>query len=86
MEFADYLSRHPNSLPTGENMNENHVINTLPTVQYTLHTAHRKSTNHRTQKTDRLLIHIEIINKNNFRHTHLINLIKIQKLTYKKVL
>ena len=32
MGFADYLSRHPNSPPTGENMNENHVINIITYV------------------------------------------------------
>ena len=44
MGFADYLSRHPISPPTGENMNENHVINTLTAVKYALHTKHRKLT------------------------------------------
>ena len=33
MGFADYLSRHPNSPPTGENMNENHVINIITALK-----------------------------------------------------
>ena len=32
MGFADYLSRHPNSPPTGKNMNKNHVINIVTAV------------------------------------------------------
>ena len=54
MRFADYLSRHSNSPPTGENMNENHVRNTLTAVQYRLHTAHRKLTNHKARNTNTL--------------------------------
>ena len=38
MSFVDYLSRHPNSQPTDENIDENHVLNTL-------NTTHRKLTN-----------------------------------------
>ena len=45
MGFADYLSRHPNSPPTGENMNENHVINIITSLKYALATNQRKSTN-----------------------------------------
>ena len=45
MGFADYLSRHPNSQPTGENIDKNHVINTIEAIHYTLHTTHRKLTN-----------------------------------------
>ena len=45
MGFADYLSRQPNSPPTGENIDKNHVINTIMTVHYTLHKTHRKQTN-----------------------------------------
>ena len=54
MGFADYLSRHPNSPPTGENMNKNHVINTLTAVKYALHTNHRKLTNHKARYIDTL--------------------------------
>ena len=45
MGFADYLSRHPNSPQTGENMNENHVINIITSLKYALATNQRKSTN-----------------------------------------
>ena len=45
MGFADYLSGHPNSPPTGENMNENHVINIITSLKYALATNQRKSTN-----------------------------------------
>ena len=45
MGFADYLSLHPNSQPTGENIDENHVINTIAALNYTLHTTQRKLTN-----------------------------------------
>ena len=45
MGFADYLSRHLNSQPTGENIDKNHVINTIEAIHYTLHTTHRKLTN-----------------------------------------
>ena len=54
MRFADYLSCHTNSQPTGENMKENHVINTLTAVQYRLHTTHRKLTNHKARNTNTL--------------------------------
>ena len=54
MGFADYLSRHPISPPTGENMNENHVINTLTAVKYALHTNHRKLTNHKARHINTL--------------------------------
>ena len=33
-------------------MKENHVINTLTAIQYTLYTTHRKSTNHRARNTN----------------------------------
>ena len=45
MGFADYLCRHPNSQPTGEHIDKNHVINTIEAIHYTLHTTHRKLTN-----------------------------------------
>ena len=45
MGFTDYLSRHPNSPPTGENMNENHVINLITSLKYALATNQRKLTN-----------------------------------------
>ena len=54
MRFADYLSRHTNSPPTGKNMNENHVISTLTAVQYRLHTTHNKLTNHKARNTNTL--------------------------------
>ena len=38
MGFADYLSRHPNSQPTGEHRDKNHVIIFLAPLHYTLHT------------------------------------------------
>ena len=47
MGFADYLSRHPNSPPTGENMNENHVINVITSLKYILASNQRKLTNQR---------------------------------------
>ena len=43
MGFADYLSRHPNSPPTGAKMNENHVINIITSLKHTLFTRQRKS-------------------------------------------
>ena len=45
MGFADHLSRHPNSPPTGENMNENHVINIITSLKLTLFTRQRKAAN-----------------------------------------
>ena len=45
MGFANYLSRYTNSPSTGENMNENRVINIITAVKYALHTKHRKLTN-----------------------------------------
>ena len=62
MGFADYLSRHPNSPPTGVNIYENHLINTIEALHYTSHTAHRKLTNQiaRKRKT-----HNEVVNHPN---------------------
>ena len=54
MGFADYLNRHTNSAPAGENINENHVINTLTAVKYKLHTNHRKLANHKARYIDAL--------------------------------
>ena len=51
MGFADYLSRHPNSPPTGENMNENHVINIIKSLKYALLMQQRKSANQNSRKT-----------------------------------
>ena len=51
MGFADYLSRHPNSPPTGENMNENHVINIITSLKYALLTQQRKLANQYARKT-----------------------------------
>ena len=51
MGFADYLSRHPNSPPTGENMNENHVINIITSLKYALLTQQRKLANQNARKT-----------------------------------
>ena len=45
MGFADSLSCHPNSPPTGENMNENHVISIITSLKYALATNQRKLTN-----------------------------------------
>ena len=51
MGFVDYLSRHPNSPPTGENMNENHVINIITSLKYALLTQQRKLANQNARKT-----------------------------------
>ena len=66
MVLADYLSRHPNSSPTGKNIDENHIINTTAALHYTLHTAHRKLTNQiaRKRKT-----HKNVINHSNSNKT-----------------
>ena len=45
MGFADYLSRNPNSPPTGECIDGNHVINLIQAQHYTLHSMLRKTTN-----------------------------------------
>ena len=66
MGFADYLSRHPNSLPTGENIDKNHVINTIEAIHYTLHTTHRKLTNQITRKRRTLN---DVINHSNLNKT-----------------
>ena len=71
MGFADYLRRHPNSQPTGENIDENHVINTIAALQFTLHTAHRKSTN---QIAIKLKTYNDVINRS--------NLIKIKHIAF----
>ena len=54
MGFTEYLSLHPNSPPTGENMNENHAINTLTAVKYAIHTNHRELTIHNARYIDAL--------------------------------
>ena len=50
MGIADYLSRHPNSPPTGENMSENHVISIIISLKYTLFTRQRKSANQKARE------------------------------------
>ena len=50
MGFADYLSCHPNSAPTGEIMNENQVINIITALKYTLFTKERKSANQKARQ------------------------------------
>ena len=52
MGFANYLSRHPNSPPTGENMNENHGINIITAVKYAIYTKQRNSANQRARQTN----------------------------------
>ena len=54
MGFADYLSRHPISQPTGENLDNNHVINTIEAIHYTLQTMQRKLTNRIARKQNEL--------------------------------
>ena len=54
MGFADYLSRHPNSQPTGESINKNYEINTIEAVHYTQNTTHRKLTNQIARKRRKL--------------------------------
>ena len=76
MGLADYLSSHPNSPLTAENSNENHEINILTAVQYTLHTIHRKITNQKARYTNALN---DVKNRSNwtdqkqiaFRHLHI---------------
>ena len=63
MGFADYLSRHPNSPPTGENMNENHVINIITALKYALFTKQRKSAN---QKARQISAQNDIKNHSNW--------------------
>ena len=77
MGFADYLSRHPNSQPIGENIDENLLVNTIATLHYTLHTTHRKSTKKiaRKRKTYNDFINHSNSNKtmhNAFCHIHAI--------------
>ena len=77
MGFADYLSRHPNSQATGENIDKNHVINTIAALHYTLHTSHRKLTNQiaRKRRTHNDVINLSNSNKtkhNAFSHLHAI--------------
>ena len=50
MGFADYLGRHPNSPPTGENMNESHVINIITALKYTLFIKQRKAANQKARQ------------------------------------
>ena len=50
MGFAEYLSRHPNSPPTCENMNENHVISIITAVKYALFTKQRISANQKARQ------------------------------------
>ena len=68
MGFAYYLRRHPNSSPTGENIDKNHVINTITALQYTLHTAHRKRTNQNARNRN---THNDVINRSNPNKTKL---------------
>ena len=63
MGFADYLSRHPNLPPTGENMNENYVINIITALKYTLFTKQRKSAN---QKARQLSAQNDVKNHSNW--------------------
>ena len=63
MGFADYLSRHPKSPPTGENMNLNHVINIITTLKNTLFTKQRKSAN---QKARQLSAQNDVKNHSNW--------------------
>ena len=78
MGFADYLSRHPNSQPTGENIDKNHVINTIEAIHYTLHTTHRKLTNQNARKRRTLNdvtnhSNLSKTKQNAFRHLHATN-------------
>ena len=66
MGFADYLSRHPNSPATGKNIYENHIINTIAALQYTLNTAHRKLTNQIARKKE---TNNDAINNSNSKKT-----------------
>ena len=66
MGFADYLCRHPNSQPTGENVDKNQVINTIEAIHYTLHTTHRKLTNQIARKRRTL---DDVINHSNLSET-----------------
>ena len=54
MGFADYLSRHPITQPTGENLDNNHVLNTIEAIHYTLQTTQRKLTNQIARKQSEL--------------------------------
>ena len=54
MGFADYLSRHPITQPTGENLDHNHVINTIEAIHYTLQTTQRKLINQIARKQNEL--------------------------------
>ena len=63
MGFADYLSRHPNSPPPGENMNKNHVINIITALKYALFTKQRISAN---QKARQISAQNEVKNHSNW--------------------
>ena len=77
MGFADYLSRHPITQPTGENFDKNHVINTIEAIHYTLQTTQIKITNQIARKQNELN---DVTNQSNpskqkqnaFRHLHAI--------------
>ena len=60
MNFADYLSRNPNSLPTGENNDRSHLINTKQALYYTLHSTHRKL---KYQKARNTITHNDVKNQ-----------------------
>ena len=87
MGFSDYLSRHPNSQPTGENIDKNHVINTIEAIHYTLHTTHRKLTNKIARKRRTLN---DVTNHSNLNKTkqnafgHLHATIQLSSLTLNK--
>ena len=75
MGFAEYLSCHPSSQPSVENIDKNHVINTIEAIHYTLHTTHRKLTNQiaRKRRTLNDVTNHSNLNKtkqNSFCHLH----------------
>ena len=82
MGFADYLSRHPNTQPTGENIDKNHVKNNIAALHYTLHTSHRKLTNQIARKRR---THNDVINHSNSnktKHNAFSHLHAIKKLPF----
>ena len=80
MGFADYLSRQPNSQPTGENVDKNHVINTIEAIHYTLHTTHRKSTNQIARKRRTLDDVTNHSNQSETKHSAFRHLYAIKRL------
>ena len=66
MGFADYLSRQPNLQPGGENIDENHVINTIAALHYALHTSHRNLSNQIARKRT---TYTDVINHSNLNKT-----------------